>query len=269
MTDVEIRRPVPLRTVPGVELAAVGTWKAKTGTTTFTAEDFAHAVSALDCPGVRNPVIKLGHDEADGTGIRWDGEPAAGWIANMRLGNDGKLRGDFTGMPAWLADPQGDGMSVLASAYPDRSIEIHRPFVCQIGHTHPSVITAVALLGVSAPGVGVLRSMQDVYATYTAPKGTDPVYASAAHPMHTTVRLPIGDTMPAAVQASVSVEEISRKYYESAGYSSWITAMHVDPLELVVSDDATGKFTGCPSRWGRAARSRSASRRRWRSSTRT
>src|SRR4051795_13515215 len=104
MTDVEIRQPVPLRTVPGVELAAVGTWKASTGATTFTAEDFAHAVSALDCPGVRNPVIKLGHAEEDGGGIRWDGEPAVGWIANMRFDADGKMRGDFTGMPAWLAD---------------------------------------------------------------------------------------------------------------------------------------------------------------------
>lgn len=50
----------------------------------------------------------------------------------------------------------------------------------------------------------------------------------------------------AAVQASVSVEDISRKYYESAGYSMWITAMHVDPLELVVSDDASGKFYRVP-----------------------
>jgi hypothetical protein len=239
MTDVEIRRPVPLRTVPGVELAAVGTWKASTGTTTFTAEDFAHAVAALDCPGVRSPVLKLGHAEDDSTsGIRWDGEPAVGWVANMRLGNDGKLRGDFTGMPAWLADADDNGLSALASAYPDRSIEIYRPFLCQVGHTHPAVITAVALLGVTAPGVGVLKSMQDVYAAFTQ----SPDARAAASAMRTTVRTSIGDTMPAAVQASVSVEEISRRYYESAGYSTWITAMHVDPLELVVADDATGKF---------------------------
>ena len=168
MTDVEIRQPVPLRTVPNIELAAIGTWKAVTGTTTFTAQDFQDAVAALDCPGVRNPVVKLGHTEADsGSGVRWDGEPALGWISGMRYDSDGKLRGDLTGLPAWLADPQGDGLSVLAAAYPDRSIEIYRPFTCQIGHSHPAVITALALVGVSPPGVGVLKSMQDVYAAWT------------------------------------------------------------------------------------------------------
>jgi hypothetical protein len=167
VTDVEVRKPVPLRTVPGIELAAVGTWKASTGITTFTQEDLLDAVAALECPGVRNPVLKLGHDEEDSTsGVRWDGEPAVGWVANMRF--DGtKLIGDYTGVPAWLADADENGLSVLAAAYPDRSIEIYRPFVCQIGHTHPSVIQAVALLGVYAPGVGVLKSMQDVYAAWT------------------------------------------------------------------------------------------------------
>lgn len=168
MTDVEIRQPVALRTVPNIELAAIGTWKASTGTTTFTEADFLDAVGALACPGVRNPVVKLGHAEPDSTGgVRWDGEPALGWIANMRYDADGKLRGDLTGLPAWLADPDENGLSVLAAAYPDRSIEIYRPFVCQIGHEHPSVITALSLVGVSAPGVGVLKSMQDVYAAWT------------------------------------------------------------------------------------------------------
>jgi len=48
------------------------------------------------------------------------------------------------------------------------------------------------------------------------------------------------------VQASVSTEDISRKYYETAGYSMWINALHVDPLELIVADDATGKFFQVP-----------------------
>lgn len=167
MTQPDVRQPVPLRTLHGIEMAAVGTWKAATGETTFTVEDFADAVAALDCPAVRNPVIKLGHQEPDSdSGIRWDGEPALGWVANMRFDGQ-KLIGDFTGMPAWLADADEQGLSVLAAAYPDRSIEIWRPFVCQIGHTHSSVITAISLLGVAPPGVGVLKSMQDVYAAFT------------------------------------------------------------------------------------------------------
>lgn len=193
MTDVEIRKPVPIRSVPGVELAAVGTWAASTGITTFTPEDLAGAVAALECPGVRNPVLKLGHDEPDSTsGVRWDGEPAVGWIGNMRM-DGAKLIGDYMGMPAWLTQTDDDGNAVLATAYPDRSIEIRRPFVCQVGHTHPSVITAVALLGVYAPGVGVLKSMQDVYAAFTQTE-TEPVQAAAGHHVHTTVRLAAGDS---------------------------------------------------------------------------
>lgn len=160
MADLVVPAAPALATVPDVELCAVGTWNASTGTTTFTREDLAACIGALDCPGVRNPVLKLGHDEDDGAGLRWDGEPTVGWIANMRLAdNDAKIVGDYTGMPGWLA-------SVLPSAYPDRSIEMYRPFKCQIGHSHPAVITAVALLGVSHPAVGVLQSLQDVAALY-------------------------------------------------------------------------------------------------------
>lgn len=188
MTQPEVRKPVALRTLHGIELAAVGTWKASTGETTFTNEDFVNAVAALECPGVRDPVIKLGHQEDDPSGgMRWDGEPAVGWVANMHF--DGvKMLGDLTGMPAWLADADENGLSVLAAAYPDRSIEIYRPFVCQIGHTHPSVITAVSLLGVYAPGVGVLKSMQDVYAAFTQGESESaPTTARAA--LSTTVTL--------------------------------------------------------------------------------
>jgi len=150
----------PLVTIPDVELCAVGTWHASTGVTTFTREDLAACIAAMDCPGVRNPVLKLGHAEEDGAGLRWDGEPTIGWIGNMRLGpDDAKIIGDYTGMPGWLA-------SILPSAYPDRSIEMYRPFKCQIGHSHPAVITAVALLGVAPPAVGVLQSLQDVAALY-------------------------------------------------------------------------------------------------------
>lgn len=54
-----------------------------------------------------------------------------------------------------------------------------------------------------------------------------------------------------AVRASVSVEDISRQYYESAGYSMWITQMHVDPLELIVADDASGKLYRVPVEMGK------------------
>jgi hypothetical protein len=219
MTDLEIRRPVPLRSVGGIELAAVGKWHASTGWLTLTDDDLAQAVAALECPGVRNPVIKAGHMEEDSTnGVRWDGEPALGWIGNMHV-DGAKLIGDYMGMPAWLTEADENGMSVLASAYPDRSIEIYQPFLCQIGHLHPSVITAVAILGAYAPGVGVLKSMQDVYATFTEPMPGDKVTASAAR-LSTTIpiRLAASDvreSTPAEIAATTDFEAIQKSWSDA------------------------------------------------------
>jgi hypothetical protein len=212
---VEIRKAVALRNVPNVELAAVGTWHASTGWTTFTPEDLTNAVAALECPGVRNPVIKLGHDEEDSTsGVRWDGEPAVGWIGNMRM--DGpKLIGDYMGMPEWLAGTNDNGMAVLATAYPDRSIEIYRPFVCQVGHTHPSVIGAVSLLGAYPPGVGVLKSMQDVYALFTEPLAGDAAETAARAMLSTSVNLAADDPRdptPQERQAGVDFDKAQRDW---------------------------------------------------------
>jgi Mu-like prophage I protein len=48
--------------------------------------------------------------------------------------------------------------------------------------------------------------------------------------------------MGAKVSASVSTEDIRRSYYESAGYSMWITEFEIDPLQLIVCDDSSGKY---------------------------
>jgi hypothetical protein len=41
---------------------------------------------------------------------------------------------------------------------------------------------------------------------------------------------------------ALSDEDIRRKYYETAGHNTWITEMQLDPLQLVVCDDASGKY---------------------------
>lgn len=196
MTTVTTPKAVALKGVPDVELVAVGKWNAGTGVATITDDDVRAAVAALDCPGVHNPVIKLGHQEPDpdASRIRWDGEPAVGWISNMRLSdNSAKVIGDYTGVPAWLVD-------VMPSAYPQRSVEIQRDFLCQIGHVHPFVITAVSLLGVAPPAVGVIKSLHDVQALYTlaAADGHPPaeVTTSIAHALALPAdeRRPLTDT---------------------------------------------------------------------------
>lgn len=188
MTTVDSPAAVAFKGVPDVELVAVGSWNASTGPAVITTEDLHAAVGALDCPGVHNPVLKLGHMEPDPDGqkIRWDGTPAVGWISNMRLSdNSAKLLGDYTGVPAWLVDS-------MPSAYPQRSVEIQRNFTCQIGHTHPFVITAVSLLGIYPPAVGVIKSLHDVQTLFTG-EGPDYVTDLSAARQRLAAALPVED----------------------------------------------------------------------------
>lgn len=144
-----------LATIPNVELARTGSWNLSSGRWTPKPEDFHAAVAALNCPAIQPARIRLGHVDP-----RFDGEPAVGSITNLRVENGGhSLVGDLAKVPGWL--PQ-----VVAAAYPDRSVEGVYQHVCQIGHTHPFVLTGLALLGVTRPGVGTLRSIEDVGALY-------------------------------------------------------------------------------------------------------
>lgn len=132
----------------GVELARTGSWALSSGQWRAAPEDFAAAVAALKCPAVRRPYIRIGH--TDDRLHAADGDPAIGWIEGLRVEAGGNsLVGDYSGIPGWLDD-------VLASAYPDRSIEGAYNRVCALGHTHPFVLDGVALLGVTRPGVGTL-----------------------------------------------------------------------------------------------------------------
>jgi hypothetical protein len=74
--------------------------------------------------------------------------------------------------------------------------------------------------------------------------------SAATAPISTTVRItlggPMGTKTGGVVKASVSVEDISREYHATAGYSMWICEMQVDPLQLIAADDATGKYYRIP-----------------------
>lgn len=228
-------RPV-LKTIPNVELIKVGTWPISTGMWTVTSDDLYAAVSALDSPAIRRPVLKLGHSDS-----RFDGEPAVGWVDNLRVSDDGStLVGDYKGVPEWLA-------TVLASAFPDRSIEGQYGFTDQTGREHPFVLTAVALLGVTAPGVGTLGSLQDIAALYgvSAAESADPTGAEFTMPVTRE-----GTPMPQAIKvaASQSVEDVRRSFYEGPAASNWwwIEEIYVDPGEVIAVDDETGDLYRVP-----------------------
>lgn len=183
----------PLARVDGVELIHTGTWSISTGVWTVSPADLVAAVAALECPAVRRPVLKLGHVDE-----RFDGQPAIGWVDGLRVAASGNvLVGDYVGMPGWLG-------SVIASAYPDRSIEGTYSFRCQIGHTHPFVLTAVALLGVTAPGIGTLSSLQDVGALYGVAAASAPGELAVA--VRATVHAAAAETPTAVTVADGALE---------------------------------------------------------------
>lgn len=228
--SVTVPTSTPLVRVPNVELMQTGTWNISTGPVDFTVEDLSAAVTALGCPAVRRPVLKLGHVDP-----RFDGEPAIGFIDNMATADNGRtLVGDYAGVPGWLGD-------IMASAYPDRSIEGVFDFVCQMGHTHPFVVEAVALLGVTAPGIGTLASLQDVATLY----GVEVAAARSATGTPVTVQAkgsPMPNPSPLRISASVSASDVMRAFYASPagqGWDTWIEELQLEPLQVIYLDDST------------------------------
>lgn len=144
-----------LVTIRDVELMKTGTWNISTGDFTVTPELIAAAVTAHESGVLRKPVIRLGHNDP-----RFSGDPAVGYVDNVRVSTDGQtLLGDLVGVPRWLGD-------IMASAYPDRSIEGLYDYTAPDGSEHPFILTGLALLGATRPGVTSLQSLQDVARLY-------------------------------------------------------------------------------------------------------
>lgn len=141
-------------TIRAVELVRVGTWHASTGTTRITREDLAAVVAAHADPEIDHAPLKLGHtDKRFG-----DGEPALGWVENLRLADGGDtLLGDLVDVPAKLAE-------IAPAAYRRRSVELAFGVRTPAGKAYRAVLTGLALLGVSPPAV---KGLADVLALYS------------------------------------------------------------------------------------------------------
>lgn len=170
--------------IRGVELVAAGTWDASTGRTRITAADLQAMVDAAGDPEADAAPVKIGHDDdrfqdADGNPPSTrDGEPAYGWVANLRVndqpitrkGPDGKtetvpagnvLLGDLVGVPRKLAD-------IMHTALRRRSVELVRHDRVG-GRVYKAVLTGLALLGVQAPAVKGLADLRALFADQLTP----------------------------------------------------------------------------------------------------
>lgn len=149
------------KTIERVPLIRVGTWQASTGETSITRDDLDNILAAFESGDLDPGVIKIGHTDPRFENPDWDGEPAYGQVINLSVDDEkgGTLYGDYVNVPEELAKK-------LDSAYPFRSVEINWDVemldaVGEVTATYPAVLTAVALLGSSAPavkGLGTVHS---------------------------------------------------------------------------------------------------------------
>jgi hypothetical protein len=128
------------------EIFATGTWNDQQ----FTDADLDGIVSSFHTLGLSGRLpVKLGHEGPD---ARTDGSPALGWIENVRR-EGSKLLADIKLTSEKLAQVIKDG------AYKFVSIELLRNVQASTRQI-PWVLDAIALLGTSAPAVGVLKEIQ-------------------------------------------------------------------------------------------------------------
>jgi len=229
-----------LTTVAGVQVVKTGIeYPLSSGPTTFTTEDLEEAVAAQDDPAIPQPRIWLGHpddtrwhgDRANGASaaLGGSGEPAIGKVVDMRLQDD-CIVGDLQGVPIWLAN-------IMASAFPSRSIEGRFNVLTPTGNSWRLVITGLALLGVSFPGVTTLEDIAGMF-TKKGPK----VNVTTATP---DAPVTIEAAGARQIAAQVTVEDLRRSWYEATKSDpvlkyAWIRSIYLEPNELIVDADDGG-----------------------------
>jgi peptidoglycan hydrolase-like protein with peptidoglycan-binding domain len=241
-----------------IELARPGTWELASGTTTFTVEMLQDAARyAAKHADARN-ALKLGHVDP-----RFDGEPAFGWLANADVYFDEDDRGpvlkarQLDGMPDWLAATAKD-------AWPNRSVEGWMNYADSDGEEFSFVLDGLALLGVTPPGIGSIRSLRDLPAALgiAASAAAQRVIARAptAAPVATTAPAPEAEEPPITpeetgmdpakirealgLSADASDEEVTSTL-TAAGYVPAAPA----PVAASVNRDAPGTMRVDASAW--------------------
>lgn len=149
--------PADVTTIHDVELCAVGNWaSALSGRTPIIGEDLDDMVAAAADTEVDHAPLKIGHVDP-----RFDGEPALGWLANVRRVGD-KVVADLTDVPTKLA-------ATVKHAFRRRSVEIAWGVKTPSGKQYRAALTGLALLGVTPPAV---KGLADVTGRYSGPTNT-------------------------------------------------------------------------------------------------
>jgi hypothetical protein len=156
----------------GVELARPGTWHLSSGKRTFTADNLKDAADFFAASGQTRIPLGFGHSDS-----RFDGDPAFGWVSNIRYAEDAKgpvLLGDLVDLDDWVA-------AAAPTRWPNRSIEGFANLDWN-GRTYSLALTRLALLGSTPPAMPILRSLADLreaVAAAAADSGAEWVSAAA------------------------------------------------------------------------------------------
>ena len=130
----------------GIELARPGKWNLASGPMEITDRHITDAARPAQRAGARPGYVKIGH--TDKRFIAGDGEPALGWVENVRREVDAKgpkLVGDLLDMPEWFA-------AAARKHWPYRSIEGWADYTDpDTGEKYALVVDGVAVLGVTCP----------------------------------------------------------------------------------------------------------------------
>lgn len=158
-----------------VELARPGTWQLSSGTSEFTADMLRDAADFHASTGGQRIPLGFGHLDA-----RFDGDPAWGWLTNVRYAEDDRgpvLLGDLVDLDDWVH-------AAAPARWPHRSIEGVKG-VTFAGREYGLVLTRLALLGATPPGMPALKSLSDLrqlVAAAAAASGGEWIAASIPEP---------------------------------------------------------------------------------------
>ena len=146
--------PTPTVTIPDVEICRVGNWaSALSGRVPITVADLDAMAAAAADPEIDHAPVKIGHVDP-----RFDGEPAFGWLTNIRVAGD-RIVADLADVPRQMAH-------LVQTAFKRRSAEIAWNVKTPSGKTYKAALAGLALLGVTPPAV---KGLADVVARYSGP----------------------------------------------------------------------------------------------------
>lgn len=218
--------PAMTRTIPGVEIARVGTWHTRGMDWTVTTADLEDAVRASTDPDFAPAVVHAGHRDPRFRGAEFDGEPALGVLANYRVSDDGQaLLADLTGVPAVLAD-------ILETSYPRRSIEASLDVISNSGKSYRMVTTGLALLGVTLPAIESLADLPALYGVAPAAQ-----VAASARSVGRVVAATMGGDMSEQVLHPAPVRPGAVRY-DAAGQPLEVNGRPVRSTRVLVEASA-------------------------------